>query len=525
MSDVLIERQLDSWLDEAVERKASDIDFLIGKPPILKVGARRLYMDAPPLTDHFMLALVNVLYPNAAEEMARSRTGVAAAYRRIFRNLPVGHPDRGRANRFRVNIVPGLSIDSGFGMHITMRSIPSVVPLPQDIGLPEEILPHFRHRDGLVLVTGPTNCHAPGHPIRMSDHSVKPIEQISPLQDLVMGWDYLPRRIRNLHRGEADMVRIRGVEDGFGQPLAAFSVTADHLLPVALKTKELLRNPNEQLMQAKDLPDSTPFYLVQRVREQFLLRRCVREPGVQRGAFVGLELAQFADKLYLDGLGVIHHNSGKSTALASVIRYQAEDDSGEIKFLTLENPIEFPLSEIDTPYATIYQVEVPTHVKSFKRGIEEYMRHSPDVILVGEMRDAETMSAGILASVTGHQVMGTLHSTGFANTINRVVNNLPPEDAAAMRHDLIDSLRFVFTQRLLPTPEGQRTAVREWLVCDAYVRKKLHEAAEKNTLQKTGHELVWRFGRPIMDDVERSFKEGRILEVDYEEFRRDFGGK
>lgn len=525
MSHALVERQLDSWLDEAVARKASDIDFLIGKPPILKIGARRRHLEAPALTDHFMLALANVLYPNAAEEMARSRTGVAAAYRRIFRNLPVGHPDRGRAHRFRVNIVPGLSIDGGFGMHITMRSIPSVVPLPHEIGLPEEILSYFRHRDGLVLVTGPTNCHAPGHPIRLADWTTKPVEHIDPLRDLVMGWDYLPRRVRAVHRGEADMVRIRGIEDGIGQPLRAFSVTADHWIPVARKSADLLKGLSEQLMQARDLPEDQPFYLIQRVREQFLLRRCVREPGVRRGTFAGLELARATDKLYQDGAGVIHHNSGKSTALASVIRYQAEDDSENLKVLTLENPIEFPLSEIDTPYATIYQVEVPTHVKTFKRGIEEYMRHSPDIILVGEMRDAETMSAGILASVTGHQVMGTLHSTGFATTINRVVNNLPPEDAAAMRHDLIDSLRFVFTQRLLPTPEGDRTAVREWLVCDAYVRRKLHEAAEKNTLQKIGHELVWRFGRPIMDDVERGYREGRILEMDYEKFRRDFGGK
>ncbi|MBU2838932.1 Flp pilus assembly complex ATPase component TadA [Acidithiobacillus thiooxidans] len=524
MSDLRIERQLDEWLDEAVEKKASDMDFLIGKPPILKVGARRLFMDAQPLTDHFMLGLVNVLYPNAAEEMARSRTGVAAAYRRIFRNLPVGHPDRGKANRFRVNIVPGLSVEGGFGMHITMRVIPGKVPLPHEIGLPEEIIPYFRHRNGLVLVTGPTNCHTPGHLIRMADGTHKAIEQINPLTDLVMGWDYLPRRVRNIHRGESDMVRIRGIGDDLGRPLEAFSVTADHLLPVALQSVDLLRcDLSTHLVHARDLPEDRPFYLVQRARDQFLLRRCVREPGVQKGFFAGVELAQVTDKLYQDATGIIHHNSGKSTALASVIRFQAEREA--IKFLTLENPIEFPLSEIENIKSTIYQVEVPTHVKSFKRGIEEYMRHSPDVILVGEMRDAETMSAGILASVAGHQVMGTLHSIGFANTINRIVNNLPPEDAAAMRHDLIDSLRFVFTQQLLPTQEGERTAVREWLVCDAYVRKKLHEAAEKNTLQKTGHELVWRFGRPIMDDVERSHREGRILDVDYENFRRDFGGK
>jgi|GEM_PF-6900339 len=523
MSDHLLARQLDAWLDEVVEREASDIDFLIGSPPILKIGALRVRMDQPPLTDHLMLSLVNVLYPNAAEEMARSRKGVAAAYRRVFRNLPVGHPDRGKALRFRVNIIPGEGPNGGFGLHITMRSIPMTVPLPKDIGLPEDILPYFRHRDGLVLVTGPTNCHAPGHLIRLADNSRKPIEAIHPLRDLIMGWDYLPRRIRAIHRGEAEMVTIRGVDDGM-PPIPPFQVTADHLLPVVLHSKDMLRNLHEQLLSAGQLPEDKKFYLVQRAREQFLLRTCIREPGVRKGPFVGLELAQFTDKLYQDGLGVIHHNSGKSTALASVIRYQTSGEES-LKVLTLENPIEFPLAEMDTPNATIYQVEVPTHIHSFRRGIEENMRHSPDIIVVGEMRDAETMSAGILASVTGHQVMGTLHSTGFANTINRVVNNLPPEDAAAMRHDLIDSLRLVFTQRLLPTPEGKRTAVREWLVCDSYVRKKLHEAAEKNTLQKTGHELVWRFGRPIMDDVEAAYREGRILEVDHESFRRDFGGK
>ena len=518
-----VARRLDDWLDEAYERRASDVDFLIGRQPILKVGARRISIDAPILNQHDMLDLVNVLYPNGAEEMVRSRTGLAIAYRRIFRDLPIGHPLRGVSRRFRVNLVPGMAVDGGFGVHITMRLIPSRVPLPHEIGLPEEILPHFRHREGLVLVTGPTNCHEPAHGIRMADNTVKPIGTIDPLHDLVMGWDYLPRRVRQVHRGEADMVRIEGVADGLGASLPAFSVTADHLLPVSLRDTHLLRPLSEQLVMARDLPENRSFFLVQRVREQFLLRRCIRQPGTSKGVFAGLELAKFTDKLYQDGQGVVHHNSGKSTVLASVIRHQAEDPAEEIKILTLENPIEFPLSEIETPYAVIYQVEVPTHVHSFKRGIEEYLRHSPDIILVGEMRDAETMSAGIMASDTGHQVMGTLHSTGFANTINRVVNNLPPENAAAMRHDLIDGLRFVFTQRLLPTPTGERVAVREWLVCDAYVRGKLHEAAEKNTLQKTGHKLVLQFGHPIMDDVEVRHREGQVMKEDYERFRRDFG--
>ena len=115
--------------------------------------------------------------------------------------------------------------------------------------------------------------------------------------------------------------------------------------------------------------------------------------------------------------------------------------------VTLEDPIEYRFT---AGQAVVHQREVGTHVASFAAGLRAALRESPDVLLVGEMRDPETIALALSAAETGHLVLSTLHSGTAAGAIERMVNASPEADRAAVRAQLAGCLRFVLTQQLLP---------------------------------------------------------------------------
>lgn len=152
--------------------------------------------------------------------------------------------------------------------------------------------------------------------------------------------------------------------------------------------------------------------------------------------------------------------SGKSTTLAAMIDYINRTRSEHI--LTIEDPIEY----IYTPgKSTIHQREIGRDVDSFAGALRSALREDPDVILVGEMRDFETISAAITAAETGHLVMSTLHTTGAADTINRIIDVFPPHSQNQIRTQLASILKGVVTQNLIPLASGDgRVAATEILV-------------------------------------------------------------
>ncbi len=153
--------------------------------------------------------------------------------------------------------------------------------------------------------------------------------------------------------------------------------------------------------------------------------------------------------------------SGKSTTLAAMIDYINKSRAEHI--LTIEDPIEY----IYTPdKSTIRQREIGRDVDSFAGALRSALREDPDVILVGEMRDFETISAAITAAETGHLVMSTLHTTGAADTINRIIDVFPPHNQAQIRTQLASVLKGVVTQNLIPLANTPgRVAATEILVC------------------------------------------------------------
>ena len=178
-------------------------------------------------------------------------------------------------------------------------------------------------------------------------------------------------------------------------------------------------------------------------------------------------LKKFCD--YHQGMVLVTGSTGtgKSTTLAAMIDYLNE--TRKLNIISLEDPIEFVHMSKN---CQVIQREVGTHVRSFADGVRSAMREDPDVILVGELRDAETISMAMTAAETGHLVLGTLHTTGAVKTIDRIIDALPGELREQTKGFLSMSLKAVVTQVLVKTPDGRgRRAVLEILINNRAISK------------------------------------------------------
>lgn len=147
---------------------------------------------------------------------------------------------------------------------------------------------------------------------------------------------------------------------------------------------------------------------------------------------------------------------GKSTTLAGMVNYRNEKTSSHI--ITIEDPIEFLHSN---KKSIINQREIGTDTKSYARALKSAMRGAPDVILIGEVRDRETMQAAIDLAGTGHLVMATLHSNNAAETLDRIINIFPEDQHRQVYMDLSQYLRAIISQRLVRGVSGDRYAAVE----------------------------------------------------------------
>ena len=168
--------------------------------------------------------------------------------------------------------------------------------------------------------------------------------------------------------------------------------------------------------------------------------------------------------------------SGKSTTLASMVQYINKNKSRHI--ITVEDPIEYVYPHNK---AMIHQREVGKDVKSFATALRSALREDPDIILVGEMRDFETISAAITAAETGHLVLSTLHTTSAAQTVERVIDATPLEGQDQIRTQFSNVIRGVITQCLLPAADGNgRHVATEIMVANAAIGNLIRE---KKTIQ------------------------------------------
>jgi twitching motility protein PilT len=205
--------------------------------------------------------------------------------------------------------------------------------------------------------------------------------------------------------------------------------------------------------------------------------------------------------------------SGKSTTLASLIHHINTTKDAHI--ITVEDPIEFVHQNVKS---LVNQREVGTHTKSFANALKSALREDPDIMLVGELRDLETISLALTAAETGHLVFGTLHTNSAAKTIDRVIDVFPEGQQQQIRTMLAESLRGVIAQTLFARADGQgRIAAYEIMRCTRAIsnlirENKIHQIASQI---QTGS----KFGMVLFEkSVEELLKKGLINRADANSF-------
>ncbi|MDC3065600.1 type IV pilus twitching motility protein PilT [Candidatus Pelagibacter sp.] len=164
--------------------------------------------------------------------------------------------------------------------------------------------------------------------------------------------------------------------------------------------------------------------------------------------------------------------SGKSTTLAAIVNEINKTRTSNI--ITVEDPVEFIHKDLKS---IVSHREVGKQTQTFATALKAALREDPDVILVGEMRDLETVSLALTAAETGHLVFGTLHTSGAPSTINRIIDVFPPEQQAQIRAQISTSLKMVVTQRLLKTKDGQgRCGAFEVMKCTPPIQNLIRES-------------------------------------------------
>jgi twitching motility protein PilT len=186
--------------------------------------------------------------------------------------------------------------------------------------------------------------------------------------------------------------------------------------------------------------------------------------------------------------------SGKSTTLAAIIDLANRRRSDHI--LTIEDPIEFihPRKK-----CLVNQREVGTHTTSFKSGLRAALREDPDIVLVGEMRDLETIAIALETALTGHLVFGTLHTNSAISTVDRIVDQFPADRQQQIRVMLADALKAVISQTLLKRIGGGRVAARETLFITPAIGNLIREA--KNVQIASQMQTGRAYGQRMMNDT------------------------
>ena len=202
------------------------------------------------------------------------------------------------------------------------------------------------------------------------------------------------------------------------------------------------------------------------------------------------------------------NGSGKSTTLAALLNKMNEEKS--IHIITLEDPVEFVHPH---KKSTFNQRELGSDYDAFATGLRAALRQAPKVILVGEMRDRETVEIGLSAAETGHLVLSTLHTVDAGQTINRIVGMFSQEEEQQIRIRLADTIRWIICQRLLPKVGGGRVALLEIMTSNLRVKDTIING---ETEDKTFYEIItngdaygmWTFDQHIM----KLYQEGLITE-------------
>ena len=254
--------------------------------------------------------------------------------------------------------------------------------------------------------------------------------------------------------------------DGISVPINNQLLPPD--APRALLAEVVTPHDMETLQETGELNMAVPLQGVGRFRISAMHQRgtvavVIRFISQQVPKLQDLQLPPILSQLILEKRGLMlvvgATGSGKSSTLAAMIDSRNAQKTGHI--LTIEDPIEF---QFKNKRSIVNQREVGTDTQSLQTALKNALRQAPDVILIGEIRDRETMSAAISYAQSGHLVLATLHGNNSYHALNRILSFYPVEVRATMLGDLSSSLKAVITQRLLRTPAGSRVPAVEVLL-------------------------------------------------------------
>lgn len=212
--------------------------------------------------------------------------------------------------------------------------------------------------------------------------------------------------------------------------------------------------------------------------------------------------------------------SGKTTLLGATMRKTLTDPMGK-RILSYESPIEFDFRAIPGRTGRIAQSDVYVNLKDYAHATANALRRNPDIILLGEARDAETIRGAVQNAETGHAVYTTAHVNSVGEMLSRMAGNFSANERSRAMSGLIGSSRVLLYQELLPTVDGKRCAAREYLVMDDAIRDELYETHE-DQITRTMIRLVREKGHPLFRDVEAHYRAGRITGDVYKRYEAEF---
>ena len=284
----------------------------------------------------------------------------------------------------------------------------------------------------------------------------------------------------HLKVGRKPIVRVDGDLRELNEPVLD-KASVDGMVAEMFNARQLSRYENERELDASYQPAKLP----DRFRVNVFVRMGFPGMVLRR---IPRTIPSLADLGFISTLKTLVHNaqglvlltgptgSGKSTTLAAMLRELNETE--KLHVVTIEDPIEFVH---DDGTCLINQREVGIDTDSFAEALRRALRQDPDVILVGEMRDAETMRIATTAAETGHLVLSTLHTNDAKQSVDRIVNTFPPEEQLQMRLKLSVVLRGIVSQSLIPKKDGiGRVCVQEVLVNTPFIS----EMIKKGDLSK-----------------------------------------
>lgn len=206
--------------------------------------------------------------------------------------------------------------------------------------------------------------------------------------------------------------------------------------------------------------------------------------------------------------------SGKSTLLASIIAEFLRDPKYHKKIITAEEPIEFTYESIKSEHSFVAQSAIPNDLPSFAIATANALRRAPNIILIGESRDQETIREATVAAMTGHEVYTTVHSNGFMDTFRRMIDVFPESEKPGAASALISNTKIVLSQRLVPSTDGKRVALREYVILNDEIREILLLGGP-DKLTYTCKKVLDKYGHSFAQDAEEKFKAGKISQEIY----------